>query len=75
MVLTICALGNFTAVTATETVLCEFVAKLGSEGLRHRTIKVYLSAIRHLESKEDPFLSPMNRLHYTLKGGIPQRAE
>ena len=41
--------------------LCEFVAKLGSEGL---SIKVYLSVIRHLEGKEDPFLSSMNRLHY-----------
>ena len=49
--------------TATETVLCEFVAKLGSEGL---SIKVYLSVIRHLEGKEDPFLSSMNRLHYIL---------
>ena len=63
MVLTFCALGNFTAVTATDTVLCEFVAKLGSEGL---SIKVYLSVIRHLEGKEDPFLSSMNRLHYIL---------
>ena len=50
---------------ATETALCEFVAKLGSEGLRHRTMKVYLSAIRHLEaipeSHEQAALHPEGR--------------
>ena len=72
---TFCALGNFTAVTATETVLCEFVAKLGSEGLGHRTIEAYLSAIWHLEGMEDPFLSPPYYILRGGKGGSPQRAE
>jgi hypothetical protein len=52
-------------------VLCYFVAQLSKEGLKHRTIKVYLSAVRYLhiaEGKEDPFQSPMNRLHYILRG-------
>lgn len=74
--LNFCALGNFTAVPVTETVLCYFVARLSNEGLKHRTIKVYLSAVRHLhiaEGKEDPFLCPMNRLHALYSAGCEER--
>ena len=30
----------------TETIICRFVAFLGQEGLKHRTLKVYLSGLR-----------------------------
>lgn len=59
------------AVPATETVLIHFVSQLVKEGLKHRTIKTYLSAIRFLhisEGEEDPFKIPLHRLHYTLRG-------
>ena len=54
-----------------EKVLCQFVARLVQEGLKHRTVKSYLSAVRHLhieEGEEDPFQAPLNRLHYVLRG-------
>ena len=44
---------------------------LAKQGLRHRTLKAYLSAIRHLhiaEGMEDPFQAHFHRLHYTLSG-------
>ena len=59
------------AVPASEDVLIHFISQLTKEGLKHSTMKVYLSAIRFLhiaEGKEDPFKAPLNRLHYTLKG-------
>lgn len=59
------------AVPAVEGVLIHFVSQLVKDGLKHRTIKVYLSAIRFLhiaEGEEDPFKAPLNKLHYTLRG-------
>ena len=56
---------------ATEAVLCRFVSFLGTEGLKHRTIKSYLSAVRHLHIAEgvpDPFQLPRHRLEYILRG-------
>ena len=41
-----------------EQALCLFVAQLGKEGLRHQSIKCYLSAVRFLSimrSEGDPF--------------------
>ena len=58
-------------VPASEDVLVLFVSQLAKDGLKHRTIKAYLSAIRFLhiaEGRGDPFLSPLNRLHYTIRG-------
>ncbi len=55
----------------TERTLTYFVAHLVKEGLRLRTIKVYLSAVRfwHIaEGREDPFQSRMERLQYMLQG-------
>ena len=54
-----------------ESVLCRFCAHLANDGLKYRTIKVYLSAVRHLqiaEKGEDPFQIPMAKLEYVLKG-------
>ncbi len=56
---------------ASEEGLCRFVARLGKDGLKHKTIKSYLSRIRHLHIEEglsDPFVQPLDRLHYTLRG-------
>ena len=66
-----CSNGNFTPLPATETNLCMFVSYLGESGLKHRTIKSYLSAIRFLHISEglsDPFRAPLSRLHYVLRG-------
>jgi site-specific recombinase XerC len=54
-----CEAGGFKAVPASETILCRFVGFLAESGLKSRTIKVYLSAIRFLHIAEgvgDPFL-------------------
>ena len=56
---------------ASEEGLCRFVAKLAEEGLKHRTIKAYLSGVRHLHIMEglaDPFKQPLEQLHYVLRG-------
>ena len=55
-----------------EQVLCSFVSHLAQQGLKYRTIKVYLSAVRHLQiagNYPDPFGgSPMPKLEYVLRG-------
>ena len=54
-----------------EDVLCKFVTKMASEGLKHRTIKTYMAGVRHLHIKEglgDPFLPSLRKLHYVLRG-------
>ena len=56
---------------ASELVLSQFVSYLAREKLTHRTIKVYLSAVRflHIEGgMDDPFKPPLLRLEYILKG-------
>ncbi len=66
-----CKAGGFRAVPASEAVLCRFVSHVAESGLRHRTIKVYLSAIRFLhiaEGEKDPFDPCLPRLQYILHG-------
>ena len=66
-----CARDGRQAVPASEEGLCRFVARLAGDGLKHRTIKSYLSGVRHLHIEEglpDPFIQPLHRLHYTLRG-------
>ncbi len=67
-----CAAGGLVAVPATETTLVYFVAQLAKDGLKqHRTMKVYLSAVRYphiMEGAPDPFQTPLCRLQYTLQG-------
>jgi len=66
-----CEAGGFKATPSSETVLCRFVAHIAEAGLRVRTIKVYLSAIRHLhiaEGESDPFGPGLHRLHYIMQG-------
>ena len=48
-----------------ESVLCSFVSYLAVQGLRYRSIKVYLSAVRHMQIEAnfpDPFTLTMARL-------------
>ncbi len=66
-----CRQSNLRPIPATETVLSYYVAHLAGEGLKHRTIKAYLSAIRFLqisEGKGDQFRNPLHRLRYILQG-------
>ena len=66
--LNFCAMAGLVAVPE---VLCKFVAQLAEEGLKHRTIKCYMAGIRHLHIAEglgDPFLPPLAKLHYVLRG-------
>ncbi len=45
--------------------------------LKHRTIKVYLAAVRWLyikEGRENPFQNPLHRLHYVLQGAKREEA-
>ena len=51
--------------------MCRFVSSLGEAGLKYRTLKSYLSAIRYLHihgNFPDPFVTPLNRLQYVLRG-------
>ena len=66
-----CAWSGIQRLPASEEGLCKFVAKLAEEGLKHRTIKAYLSGVRHLHIMEglgDPFKQPLEQLHYVLRG-------
>ena len=62
--------------------LCRFVAFLQVEGLRHSTVKSYLSAVRHLQISQalgDPRMDTMPRLELVVRGlkreqaGIPPK--
>ena len=61
----------------TEWVLCSFVSHLVQHSLKHRSIKVYLSAVRHLQIQEsypDPFGgAAMPKLEYVLRGVRKQK--
>ena len=73
-----CNGGNFSPLPASEEVLCMFASYLADSGLKHRTIKSYLSAIRFLHISEgmpDPFQASLTRLHYVLRGIKKNEAE
>ena len=56
---------------ASERILCQFAAYLGSSNISQKTIKAYLSGIRfhHIVSNlQDPEISGMARLQYVLRG-------
>ena len=66
-----CRAGGVQAVPATEATLCSFVSHVAESGIKHRTIKVYLSAIRFLhiaEGERNPFDETKHRLQYVLQG-------
>ena len=67
----VCIAAALTVVPASEGALCYFAAALAGEGLRHRTIKSYMTGVRHLHISEgygDPFTHDLHRLHYVLRG-------
>jgi len=67
-----CANANIQAIPATETTIMLFVAYLATTNISHASIKVYLSAVRHMHimrgrySEFDQLLTP--RLQLTLRG-------
>ena len=74
----LCEKASVTPLPVCEKQLCSFVAHLANEGLKFRTIKVCLSAIRHLQIEagmSDPFKESMPRLEYVTKGIKKHEAE
>ena len=61
-----------TPLPLSEDLLCSFVAVLADQGLRHRSVKVYLSALRFMQIQaglKDPFAHvAWPRLDYVVKG-------
>ena len=66
-------------VPVTEVVLCGFVSSLADEGLKHHTIKTYLSGVHYYQIKSgyaDPFRGALlPRLDYVMKGIKCQQAK
>ena len=67
-----CLSCKVTPLPVSESILCKFVSYLACEGLKHRSIKTYLSGVRYLQIRSgfpDPFHgSHMPRLDYTVRG-------
>ena len=66
-----CNMCRIPPVPVSEATLCKFVSHLAKEGLKHRSIKTYLSGVRFMHIRAgfpDPFLAHMSRLGYTMKG-------
>lgn len=66
-----CAKANASPLPLKENQGCRFVCYLASEGLKHTTIKCYLSAVRRLQivgGLGDPFVASWPLLQYTLRG-------
>ena len=66
-----CSQAELSPLPAGEDKLCLYVSHLARSGLRHQTIKCYLSAVRHLQiehGRGDPFLASMPKLEQVVKG-------
>ena len=67
-----CQLNKYMCIPVSEVVLCGFVSHLADEGLKHRTIKTYLSGVRYHQIRSgysDPFQGTLlPRLDYVMKG-------
>ena len=66
-----CSSMNISPLPIAQSYLCQFVASLASQGVAHKSIKSYLSAIRHLQISSlgtDPLISGMVVLIYVLHG-------
>ena len=66
-----CHSNNFPPLPTSELLLSRFISALANEKLSHRTIKCYLSAVRHLhvaENHGDPGISGMVRLEQVMRG-------
>ena len=76
--LKLCRQSGLEPIPLVESNLCSFVSFLALESLKHRSIKVYLSAVRHMQISEglaDPFQGTMLWLEYVLKGIKQAQAE
>ena len=77
--LKLCVQRSLLPLPLSERGMTTYVSFLGGEGIRHSTIKVYLSAIRFLQIASglgDPFAkSSWPRLEYVLKGIKRNQAE
>ena len=72
-----CIQSGTTPLPVTEDGLLHFIAFAASQGLRHTTIKGYLSAIRHLQvcsGSGDPGMGVMPRLALALRGVKKEQA-
>ena len=66
-----CQKFHFNPLPVTESLLCQYVGFLAKQNIMHSTIKVYLSAVRHLHIENhlpDPNISSMMRLEQVVKG-------
>ena len=66
-----CEKFHFNPLPVTKTLLCQYVSYLATQNIMHSSIKVYLSAIRHLHIENhmpDPHISSMVRLEQVVKG-------
>ena len=73
-----CLLYSMSQFPVSESGCSAFVTYLAKEGLRHSTIKVYLSGVRYAQIAagfKNPFSTPWPRLEYVLKGVKRDQAE
>ena len=74
-----CSQADKNPLPVTEQVLCSFVSHLVQQGLKHRPIKVHLSAVRHLQIEgnyRDPFGgAAMPKLEYVLRAVRKHKVE
>ena len=73
-----CSVRKIAPLPLTEKNLCEYVAYLAQGGMKHQSIKCYLSAARHLQimsGQGDPFREKMPLLEYVLWGIKSEQAK
>ena len=74
-----CHAEGFTPLPLTENGVCAYVSTLADQGLKHSTIKVYLSSIRYLQissGHSDPFAGvAWSHLDYVMRGIKKSEAE
>ena len=74
-----CEAGAFTPLPLTQDTVCSYVSYLANQGLKHSTIKVYLTGARYLQIASgfpDPFAgTAWPRLDYVMKGIKKSEAE
>ena len=66
-----CLAQNVTPFPVTEQLLCQFVASVAAQGVAHKSLKVYLSALRFFQISpfgKDPSMNEMCTLQYVLRG-------
>ena len=72
-----CGEFNIEPLPASESKLCRFASKLAADGLSHKTVKCYLSAVSNLHLEyglDDPGIARMSHLQQIIKGIKSQEA-